>query len=154
VAFHYRLQSVLRLRQGLERQEEQRLFAIAATVARLRAQIEELEQMRLETRRAAFQEISSSASGASGTSGSVLQFAAVCDAANAESQARLRMQLAEAERRRLEQLRVYKAARQNREILESLRERQETDYNREELRRQQERADDQFLARFRTDSSE
>ena len=154
MAFRYPLQSVLRLRQGLERQEEQRLFAIAATVARLRAQIEELQQMRLQTRRSALQEISTSESGASGTSGSVLQFAAVCDAANAESQARLRTQLTEAEHRRLEQLRIYKAARQKREILESLRERQETDYNREELRRQQERADDQFLARFRTDSSE
>ena len=44
MAFRYTLQSVLRLRQGLERQEEQRLLACAIAVARIRAEIEQLDK--------------------------------------------------------------------------------------------------------------
>jgi flagellar export protein FliJ len=148
MAFRYPLQSVLRLRQSLEQQEEQRLFAIAATVARLRTQIEQLEQSRLDERRTASQEM------LDGTSGAIVQFAAVCDSAFSEAQKRLREQLAEAERSRLEQLNTYRVARQKREILESLRERQEADHDRDEAHREQEQADDHFLVKFGMGSSE
>ncbi len=148
MAFRYPLQSVLRLRQSLERQEEQRLFTIAARVARLRAEIEQLERSRLEARRAASQEMMA------GSCGAIMQFAAACDAAAGETQGRLQAQLAEAESLRLDQLRVYKKARQKREIFEGLRERQEASHDREVAHHEQERADDMFLTRYRTDSPE
>jgi flagellar export protein FliJ len=146
--FRYPLQSVLRLRQSIERQEEQRLFAIAAVVARLRADIEEFERARLEERRDALREIMS------GCPGATLQFAAICDAAAASTHRRLDAQLQEAERHRLEQLSVYQSARQKREIFEGLRQRQEAVYDREVAHREQENADDAFLIRYIGDARE
>jgi flagellar export protein FliJ len=143
MAFRYALQSVLRLRQSLERQEEQRLFVIAARVAKLRAQIEELEEARQSAWRAAWDEMST------GTCGAVVQFAAACDSAASDVQTQLQAQLVEEERLRLEQLSVYQSARQRREVLENLRERQEAVYERDAAHREQERADDTFLSRFR-----
>ena len=143
MAFRFPLQSVLRLRRSVERQEEQRLFAIAAIVARLRAQQEQLEREQLAARRAASAEMQD------GVSGAVVQFAAVCEQAARETQVQLRTQLAEAEQRRLEQLAVYIRARQTREVFESIRERQEASYAHELARRDQARSDDQFLSRFR-----
>ncbi len=141
MAFRYPLQSVLRLRQSIERQEEQRLFAFAAVVARLRAEIEEFERTRLETGRAALREMTS------GCSGATVQFAAICEAAGADTQRRLQVQLEDAEEDRLEQLTVYQSARQRREIFEGLRERQEAVYEREAAHREQESADEAFLIR-------
>ena len=148
MAFRYPLQSVLRLRRSLERQEEQRLFTIAAVVARLRAEIEQLERSRLEARRTASQEMMA------GSWGAIVHFAVACDAVAAEAQRRLQAQLTEAERQRLEQLRVYQNARQKREIFEGLRERQEAIHDREVAHREQETADDTFLTRYRGVSSE
>jgi flagellar export protein FliJ len=145
MAFRYTLQSLLRLRQGLERQEEQRLFAIAALVARLRAELEAFDISRLDERRAFLQEM------LNGLPGAVMQFASQCEAASQQSRAKLLAQLADAELRRLEQLRVYQAARQKREVLEGLRERQEGIYDREMAHREQERSDENFLVqRFAT----
>jgi flagellar export protein FliJ len=142
VPFHYPFQSVLRLRQSLERQEEQRLFAIAATVARLRAEIEEWEHSRMELKRIASQEVTA------GSAGALMQFATLRDASAAEAQLKLQSELVDAEQQRLQQLRVYQEARQKREILEGLRDRQEETYDREAARREQEQADDSFLIRF------
>jgi flagellar export protein FliJ len=142
MAFRYPLQSVLRLRQSIERQEEQRLFAVAAVVARLRAEIEEFECARLDARRAVLREMMS------GCSGATVQFAALCDAAAAGIRGRLQTQLEEAERHRLEQLSAYRSARQKREIFEGLRERQEAVHEREVAHREQERTDEAFLIRY------
>jgi flagellar export protein FliJ len=148
MAFRYPLQSVVRLRQSIERQEEQRLFAVAAVVARLRAEIEEFERTCLETRRAALREM------IPGCTGAMMQFAAMCDAAGAGTHRRLQTQLQEAERQRLEQLSVYQRARQKREIFEGLRERQKAVYEREVAHREQENADEAFLIRYIGDSSD
>ena len=148
MAFRYPLQSLLRLRQSIERQEEQRLFACAAAVARLRAQIQDFQRARLERRRATAQEM------ISGSSGATLQFAALCEAIAERAGQRLQVQLLEAERQRLERVRVYQGARQKREILEGLREQQETIYDREVLHREQESADEAFLIRYFGDSRE
>jgi flagellar export protein FliJ len=148
MAFRYPLQSVLRLKQSLERQEEQRLYTIAARVGKLREMLERLKHLRLEAQRTAAQEM------VEGSWGAVAHFAVVCDAAAAEAQRRLQAELAEAERQRLEQLCVYQNARQKREIFEGLRERQEAIHDREVAHREQERADDVFLTRFRASSSE
>ena len=148
MAFRYPLQSVLRLRQSIERQEEQRLFAAAAIVARLRAEIEEFERARLERRQAVFEEMMS------GCSGATIQFAAIGDAAAAGTHRKLRVQLVEAERHRLEQLSVYRRARQKREIFESLREHQQAVHEREVAHREQESADEAFLIQYIAGSHE
>src|ERR1700674_2324517 len=118
MAFRYPLQSVLRFRRSLERQEEQRLFGAAAMVARLRADIEQLENNHYEHNRQMLQELMS------GTASTVLHFIAVCDAAYAQSRLALLMQFERAEKKRMEQLEIYKTAREKRETLEGLRDRQ------------------------------
>jgi flagellar export protein FliJ len=143
MAFRYPFQSILRLRQSLERQEEQRLFAIAATVARLRLELEEFECSRMEQWRVTSQEMMA------GSSGAVLQFASLCEANAATVRSKLHVELADAEGQRLQQLYVYQHARQKREIFEKLRDRQEENYDREVVRREQKQADDSFLMRSR-----
>ena len=148
MAFRYPFQSILRLRQSLERQEEQRLFAIAATVARLRLELEEFECSRMEQWRVASQEMMA------GSSGAVLQFASLCDANAAKVQSKLHVELADAEGQRRKQLYVYQQARQKREIFEKLRDRQEENYDREVVRREQKQADDSFLMRPRAKAAD
>jgi len=148
MAFRYSLQPLLRLRASLEHQEEQRLLAIAAVVARLRAEIEQLRQNGLEAKRAGLAEIERTSSGAS------VQFAAVCGAAFDKACKKLESRLEDAERDRLHQLREYQAVRQKREILEGLRERQETAYELEFTRHEQQAADEAFLVRAHLISSE
>jgi len=144
MSFRYSLQAILRLRQSLERQEEQRLFIAVGVVARLRNDLELLEEQRFEEKRRAFDEM------ASGSSGAILQFIAICDKAYAGKKRSLELQLEQAEKKRLEQLEKYKKVRQDREILEGLRDRQEEAYNLEFARREQQAADEAFLTRKNT----
>ena len=144
MSFRYSLQAILRLRQSLERQEEQRLFIAVGVVARLRNDLELLEEQRFEEKRRAFDEM------ASGSSGAILQFIAICDEAYAGKKRSLELQLEQAEKKRLEQLEKYKKVRQDREILEGLRDRQEEAYNLEFARREQQAADEAFLTRRNT----
>src|SRR5438045_3190918 len=118
MAFRYTLESILRLRRSLERQEEQRLLGAAAVVAKLRADVERLETNHCDQKRQAFEEMSV------GSSGATLQFIAVCDAASARTRHSLLTQLEQAEKMRMEQLEIYKVARQKRETFEGLRDRQ------------------------------
>ena len=141
MAFRYPLEALLRVRRSLERQEEQRLLAIAAVIASLRAQIEALHQNQLEMKRNTLQEM------AGGSSGAAIQFAALSEAAFWAAQMKLQSKLQEAERQRLAQLRSYQNARLKREILEGLRDRQEAAYDLESSRKQQQLADEAFLAR-------
>ncbi len=148
MAFRYSLQSLLRLRQSLERQEEQRLFAIAAIVARLRAEIGQLHKENLEVKRTSLQEM------ARGSSGASLQFAAICEAAFENAREKLEVQLDDSEHKRLQQLREYLAVRQKREILQGLRDRQEAAYELEFARHEQQTADEAFLIRAHLISNE
>jgi flagellar export protein FliJ len=148
MAFRYPFQSLLRLRESLERQEEQRLLAIAAVVARLRAQIEKHRQGELAAKRVVLEEMEK------GSSGAALQFAGFCGTASHFVRKGLELQLEEEERKRLVQLREYQAARRKREVLQSLRERRETAYELEFARHEQQAADEAFLMRPRVDSDE
>lgn len=141
MAFRYSLQSILRLRRSLEHQEEQRLFALAAVVNRLRAEIAGLQQRDLMLRRGALAEMQVVSSGAQ------MQFRAHGDAALTRALDGLKLQLKNAELRRFEQLKIYQQARQRREILESLRDRQYEAYRQEAARRLQQSTDEAFLAR-------
>jgi flagellar export protein FliJ len=140
MAFRYALQSILRLRRSLERQEEQRLFALASLVGQLRATLQSLQQADLARRRTALAEMEQFSSGAQ------MQFRIVCDTASQSAIQRTASQVREAERLRQEQLQVYQEARQKREIFENLRDRQKALYRQEQARRLQQRADDAYLA--------
>ena len=141
MAFRYALQAILRLRRSLEHQEEQRLFALAAIVGKLRATLEKMEQADLAERRAALAEMEEFCSGAQ------LQFRVACDNAALRAINRVKAQLHEAENQRLEELKIYQVARQRREIFERLRQRQEELYKLNLGRRQQQRTDEAFLIR-------
>jgi len=142
MAFRYSLQSVLRFRLSLERQEEQRLYGAAAVVARLRLDIEQLERNHFGRKRQAFQEM------ISGSTGAALHFIAVGDAAYAKTHQELLLQLERAEKKRMEQLEIYKRAHQKRETFEGLRDRQLEAYNLDFARHEQQRADEAFLLRL------
>jgi flagellar export protein FliJ len=139
MAFRYTLQSVLRLRVSLERQEELRLFASAAVVARVRAEIDALDQNQLSRRRAIIEELQG------GSSGAALHFSSVCDAAYAQLRKKLQAQLEAAESQRLAQLRIYQSARQKREVLEGLRDQQQAVFDLTFTRHEQQGADEAFL---------
>jgi len=141
MAFRYNLQSVLHLRQGLERQEEQRLLACALVVARIHTEIEHLDEHHLAQRRTAMEELKS------GSCGSVVQFLAVCEKAYMDARARLLRDLNDAEQKRLVQMQIYKEARRGREVLDGLRERQKAAYDLEITRRDQQQADEAHLLR-------
>jgi flagellar export protein FliJ len=141
MAFHYRLESLLRLRRSLERQEELRLHALVAVVARLRSELQQLDEGRLAQRRSAQQSL------ATGGAGSTLQFEVACDEAYLVTRKSLQEKLAEAEKKRTELLEIYIGARKQSEILAALRKRQEEAYTLEFLRREQQRVDEAFLIR-------
>ena len=147
VPFRYPLQPLLRLRESLERQEENRLFAIAADVARLRTQLEQLDEAGLQGRRTDLHDWEA------GSAGALLWFAAMRTTATAEMRKNIEAELAAAEQRRLLQLAAFQAARQKREILEGLRERQQSAYDLASAHREQQALDDVFL-QTRTLSSE
>jgi len=146
--FQYTLQSILRLRLSLERHEELRLFATAAVVARLRAELEILDQNQLSRRRAVLGELQE------GSYGATLYFSSVCDAAYAAARKKLQAQLEEAESRRLAQLSIYQNARQKREILEGLRDRQQAAFDLTFIRHEQQDVDEAYLIGFHRHTGE
>lgn len=141
MAFRYPLLSILRLRQSLERQEEQKLLALAGRVARLRSLIGALDTEQLQTQRDLLTHLNQ------GGVAAELQFAGTCTTAYETVRNELLVQMKECEAQRLEQMKVYRLARQKREILDGLREHQEAAYVLESLRREQQRADEAFLLR-------
>jgi flagellar export protein FliJ len=148
MAFRFPLLGILRLRQSLERQEEQKLIALLGEAQRLRRAMAQLEDERLRVQRAALEQL------ADGGAGAELQFTRECDVAYQRVRRELQRQLNAAEARRREQMNVYRGARQGREILDGLRERQQGAYALEFARREQQSADEAFLLRLPHDARE
>ena len=142
MAFHFVFEKMLRLRAGVEHQEEQRLAVIAGEIAAIRAELAVCAQRRSEIRRAALQEVGG------GSSGAELQFAVVCDEAAAELDRKLKVRLRAAEKTHARQLEVYRQARQKREVFERLRDRRFATYRQETARHEQEAVDENFLIRL------
>lgn len=141
MAFRYSLQTVLRLRASLEKQAEQRLQAAVATVAKLRNQLQALDETHgVETKRR-------QNALTSGALGSELQFYLLADTALLQHRVALQAKLLEAEHKRVQQVALYQAARQKREILQALRDRAEAAYKLKTDRREQQQIDESFLMR-------
>jgi len=141
MAFHYRLEAVLRLQRSIENQEEHRLLACVVRVTALRNQIAEWERERSNRQRMAAAEMQA------GTTGVALSVLADWDRGAKRRQAEILPQFEQAEHARRAQVARLQQARQKREVLESLKERLETAYDLEELRRVQQVLDDMFLTR-------
>jgi flagellar export protein FliJ len=142
MAFRFALQSVLRLRRGVENQEEQKLLAIVSAAGRVRTEIERLAEVSVQQHRRENEEL------AAGTAvGAMLQFNARCDERRRALRVEWLAKLAELEQKRTEQAAEYRKARQKREIMEGLRDHQKATYDREFQKREQERADEAFLMR-------
>src|SRR5215813_4319581 len=106
MAFRFSLLAILRLRQSLERQEEQKLLALAGDVARLRRAMAQLEDEGLQVQRTALVHL------AQGGVAAELQFAAQCGAAYERVRGGLRSKLDAAEARHRAQMKTYRDARQ------------------------------------------
>jgi flagellar export protein FliJ len=141
MAFHFPLETLLRLRHSLERKERMALEDLARRIAAVRLAIAEIELERRAAR--ALQ----SGGLTSGLTASEMHFAQACEENRETRQRRLTDQLVELEKQYRRQQAVFIEARQKREILENLRDRQETEYRREWDRREQQGVDDLFLMR-------
>jgi flagellar export protein FliJ len=142
MAFQFTLRGLLRLRLSLEQAELLKLQAIAAEVARARAEIESVESETDALRRRTHEALVSE-----GLTGAEWQFDMARETSLEALRSELLKKLATLEEKRKQQQARYRKAHMQREILSSLRERQKTQYDIEESRRAQQRTDELFLIR-------
>lgn len=141
MAFHFSLETILRLRRGQERAERLKLEAIASEQARAVSQLEIMTERFFESRRR-FQQLM-----VQGTSGSELQFENARSEGVAAARRALKARISELEQQRLKQVEAYTKARQRREILENLRNTKFEVYRQMLSRREQQELDALFLMR-------
>src|SRR5271165_2159585 len=120
--FQFTLENVYRLRKSFEHQEEQKLAQFSYEVARIRAEISQLDSDNTRNQRSWHSELGDS------NLAPALHFGAVCETGYTATRKRLVAALQDAEEKRFAQLRRYREARQKREILASLRWRHQTAY--------------------------
>jgi flagellar export protein FliJ len=141
MAFRFPLEVLLRVRQGLERQQELRLQEANHRIAALRRQIEdvvgEVDEIIIRRRPQL----------ASGISGAELQFDVLCRSVLTTRRDVLEKQLIDAEAHRFSCYADFQQARRQREVMDTLRLHQLQDYNQQQARRDQRRLDDMFLLR-------
>jgi flagellar export protein FliJ len=149
MAFRFPLQAVLRLRRSLENQEEKKLMAIVSAIAKVRKEIEMLDEAGIEQRRRGNDALVSGVS-----VGAMLQFSAFTEVRRLAFKTECAKRLAELELKRKAQVSAYGKARQKREILESLRDREQARYDMEWAKNEQERLDEVFLIRKMREETE
>ena len=143
MAFHFPLQSLLRLRRSYEHREKLRLAAINRQILPVRQQIQTLAQEKMAARERLGQNL------ARGISGAVFREVEFFETVLAVRQEFLAQQMAKLEQRRREQQRLCEKAWQQCKILENLRDRQERLYYQEQARREQDVLDELHQARTR-----
>jgi flagellar export protein FliJ len=141
MAFRFPFEVLLRVRQGLERQQELRLQEANHRIVALRRQIEdvvgEVDQIMIRRRPQL----------TSGISAAELQFDVLCRSVLTTRRDVLEKQLIEAEAHRFSCNADFQQARRQREVMDTLRLHQLQDYNQQQARRDQRRLDDMFLLR-------
>lgn len=136
MAFRFPLQTLLRLREGMERQEELKLQRVIAMWMQARSELERL----FEERQAAWSEAKARLS--SSAAASELHFELARDEVIQQRAEILRLRIAELDRMRQQQQLAYQKARQDREILQNLRDRQRERHDVEQNRKEQQSIDD------------
>ena len=143
MAFRFTLAAVLKLRESLEKQEYARLLQIRKEIIDLESAIQASWDRELQAEENRKAELNR------GMFASHLQD--FYEKARSLQYQRdiLKVTLKETEKKREEQLKRYRAARQGREMLEKLREKQYSEYLHEKNKQEQAQVDDLFLARLK-----
>ena len=145
MAFHFRLQPLLRLRQSLEERERLRLTLILSAINQLRRQCEQLDQDVAD----AAQDLCTQLAG--GMAAADVQLVRIGMVSSRRQKEILLQKITAMTEQRHQQERVFRDAQRKRKILERLRDLQLEAYKREQGRREQQRLDDEFgLRRART----
>ncbi len=141
MAFRFSLEGVLRFRENMERMEELALNKIVQEMSGVQANLDEANsrQQALRERREA--EL------ASGIPAIHLQEVAEQEREFSKRAEALRALLQELERKRVEQLEIYRKAQQNQRIVSEIRQQQRHSYDRDQRRQEQKTLDDLFLQR-------
>jgi len=138
MAFHFRLQPLLRLRQSLEDRERLRLKLILSAINQLRLQCERLDQNFVDMTQDLCERL------AAGMTAADVQLVRTGMASSRRWKELLLQKMAALAEQRNQQERAFREAQRKRKILERLRDLQLEAYKREESRREQQRLDDEF----------
>lgn len=141
MAFHYRLEALLRLQRSIEKHQENLLMACAARVSALKIEMAGWEEERRQRKRETAEDLKM------GSTGAALGLAAEWDIAARRKQNGVELQLVNAEAARNEQMAKVRVERQKREVLEGLKEKLESTYDLEQRRKIQQVMDDMYLTR-------
>jgi len=143
MAFRFSLAAVLKLRESLEKQEYSNLLKVRKEIADIEDAIQASMDHELSAEETRKTELGR------GMPASHLQDS--YEKAHPLQQHReiLKVTLKETEKKRDEQLKRYRVARQGREMLEKIRERQYSEYLQEKNKQEQAMVDDLFLARLK-----
>ena len=136
MTFRFPLQTLLRLREGMERQEELKLQHVIAMWMRAKSELERLFQERQAAWSEAKERLSASAAA------SELHFELARDEVIQQRAEILRLRIVELDGMRRQQQLAYQKARQDREILQNLRDRQREHHDVEQNRKEQQSIDD------------
>jgi flagellar export protein FliJ len=146
MAFHFSLESVLRVRRGQERNARLKLEAIVSEQSAARAKLEQITETGIVLKRRFQDELKNI------LKGSELQFEATRESNLELSRTWIRSRVAELEQQRLAQVKIFLDARRSREVLESVRLQKLELYRIESLRQEQQELDDLFLMRLQFQS--
>jgi flagellar export protein FliJ len=146
MAFHFSLESVLRVRRGQERNARLKLEAIVSEQSAARAKLEEITETGIVLKRRFQDELKNI------LKGSELQFEVTRESNLELSRTWIRSRVAELEQQRLAQVKIFLDARRSREVLESVRLQKLELYRIESLRQEQQELDDLFLMRLQFQS--
>ena len=138
MAFHFRLQTLLRLRQSLEERERLRLTLILSAINQLRLRCEHLDH---DVANAAQDLCKQLAAGMAAADVHLVRLGMISSRRHKEV---LLQKITALTEQRHQQERAFRDAQRKRKILERLRDLQLEAYKREQDRREQQRLDDEF----------
>jgi flagellar FliJ protein len=141
MAFHFRLETLLRYRRNVEEREWLKVQGLSEKLANVRGEIDCLQQCALREK-SLFADAK-----ISGVNASELHFARKCQGSRRQLQSALEERLLELTAEYEAQKSVFLEARKDRDVIERLREGQHAAYMRDEARREQSEADQMFLLR-------
>ena len=141
MAFRFKLDAVLRFREGAEHTEEAALYRIVREIADAEAELQQIKTNQDRLREQREQELTLKLPGVHLLEIAEREF----EFKNTAEALRLRLQKLEAQR--VKQLAIYQNAHRDRQVLSELRDQQRKAYELEQRRQEQKTLDDLFLAR-------
>ena len=141
--FRFKLDVVLRFREGVERTEEAALHRIVQEIADVERQLQEIDLRQVHLREQREHDLVQKLP--------ALHLMEIVEQEEMLNKTvdELRLRLQQLHTQRIEQLAVYQAAHQDRQVLSELREQQQRAYVLDQNRQEQKMLDDIFLARWK-----